>query len=141
MRILKERPEDPTQYLLQNLGDARLQADNIAYLQSELDDARNEIQRLTEIIQGIDPDLLLEPTSNNDSINNDVLNESIGAKNVENKETNCMLTSGEQNQQAIGIYPEVASIEEGLQNTHVSETDVQASAESNVVQNGVNIAE
>ncbi|XP_073847630.1 c-Myc-binding protein homolog [Musca autumnalis] len=60
VRILKERPEDPTQYLLQNLGDARLQADNIAYLQSELEDARAEIQRLTDIIRNINPDLLNE---------------------------------------------------------------------------------
>lgn len=60
VRILKERPEDPTQYLLHNLGDARLQADNMAYLQAELEDARVEIQRLSDIIRSINPDLLNE---------------------------------------------------------------------------------
>ncbi|XP_075147037.1 c-Myc-binding protein homolog [Haematobia irritans] len=65
VRILKERPEDPTQYLLNNLGDARLQADNIAYLQNELEDARMEIQRLTDIIKNINPDLLNEVQSKN----------------------------------------------------------------------------
>ncbi|XP_013107117.1 c-Myc-binding protein homolog [Stomoxys calcitrans] len=67
VRILKERPEDPTQYLLHNLGDARLQADNIAYLQNELEDARIEIQRLTEIIKSINPDLLNEIQNKNES--------------------------------------------------------------------------
>ncbi|KNC31838.1 putative c-Myc-binding protein [Lucilia cuprina] len=126
VRILKERPEDPTQYLLQNLGDARLQADNIAYLQSELDDARNEIQRLTEIIRGINPDLLVEPSSHNESINNDNLNESNGAKE-EGEDIN-MPPPVEQSHQPVGEYSEVAALEEGIQNTHITESNVQAVA-------------
>ncbi|XP_061392857.1 c-Myc-binding protein homolog [Musca vetustissima] len=77
VRILKERPEDPTQYLLQNLGDARLQADNIAYLQSELDDARAEIQRLTDIIRNINPDLLNDTPIKNSTPNNVSIEENV----------------------------------------------------------------
>lgn len=76
VRILKERPEDPTQYLLQNLGDARLQADNIAYLQNELEDARAEIRRLSDIIRNINPDLLNESSIKN-TTSNDVSVEEI----------------------------------------------------------------
>lgn len=76
VRILKERPEDPTQYLLQNLGDARLQADNIAYLQNELEDARAEIRRLSDIIRNINPDLLNESSIKN-TASNDVSVEEI----------------------------------------------------------------
>ncbi|XP_065354545.1 c-Myc-binding protein homolog [Calliphora vicina] len=136
VRILKERPEDPTQYLLQNLGDARLQADNIAYLQSELEDARNEIQRLTEIIRGINPDLLVEPPSNNDSNSNDNLNESIAAKDEAEDAT--LQTSVEQNPpQPIGEYSEVVALEEGLQNTHIVESNAQAVAGGDAVQNEI----
>ncbi|KAL9890020.1 c-Myc-binding protein homolog [Glossina fuscipes] len=64
VNLLKERPDNPTEYLAQNLGVVRLQADNVAYLQNELEQAQNEIQRLTDIIRSIDPELLNENTNN-----------------------------------------------------------------------------
>lgn len=132
VRILKERPEDPTQYLLQNLGDARLQADNIAYLQSELDEARNEIQRLTDIIVSINPDLLAKPTSHNDSVNNDNHDNNLNENNggVEGiKDENTEAAAASQEQSHAPEYSEVAALEQDLQNTHITETNPPPSAE------------
>ncbi|XP_011179323.2 c-Myc-binding protein homolog [Zeugodacus cucurbitae] len=61
VRIVKERPENPLDYLRNNLGDALHQADSVSYLQSELEEARSEIQRLRGIIESINPDALREP--------------------------------------------------------------------------------
>ncbi|XP_067616680.1 c-Myc-binding protein homolog [Eurosta solidaginis] len=58
VRIVKERPENPLDYLRRNLGDALHQADSMAYLQSELEEARQEIQRLRTIIENVNPDAL-----------------------------------------------------------------------------------
>ncbi|KAM7362526.1 uncharacterized protein ACRADG_013164 isoform 1-T3 [Cochliomyia hominivorax] len=142
VRILKERPEDPTQYLLQNLGDARLQADNIAYLQSELEDARNEIQRLREIIRGINPELLAEPSSNNESVNNDNNQNNECNSNavapIENNEgvANTTPTSDEQiKQQPTTDFSEVEAVQESLQNTHINDTNDQTAGEGDGVQN------
>lgn len=60
VRIVKDRPENPLDYLRQNLGDSLHQADSMAYLQSELEEARNEIQRIRGIIESINPDALRE---------------------------------------------------------------------------------
>lgn len=132
VRILKERPEDPTQYLLQNLGDARLQADNIAYLQSELENARSEILRLTEIIRNINPDLLNEDL-NNDSLSNDNLNNFNPNDERDLQAPQSHNITPDQNHQAVE-YSEVVTLEEGLQNTHISDATIQ-STEVNVVQN------
>lgn len=60
MRILRLRPDNPIEYLLNNLGEARLHTDNLAELQEELDAAHHENQRLRAIISSINPDLLLQ---------------------------------------------------------------------------------
>ncbi|CAD6991223.1 c-Myc-binding protein homolog [Ceratitis capitata] len=60
VRLVKERPEKPLDYLRHNLGDAKHQADSMAYLQSELEEARNEIQRLRGVIESINPEALKE---------------------------------------------------------------------------------
>ncbi|TMW49027.1 hypothetical protein DOY81_005915, partial [Sarcophaga bullata] len=137
VRILKERPEDPTQYLLQNLGDARLQADNIAYLQSELEEARNEIQRLTEIIRGINPELLEESSNSNNDCNNECnVSEGVISAHEEPEVTPCLQKLDEQNIQPERELSEGTSLE-GLQNTQISESNVLESGEINGVQNEV----
>ncbi|XP_011210167.2 c-Myc-binding protein homolog [Bactrocera dorsalis] len=60
VRIVKDRPENPLDFLRHNLGDALHQADSMAYLQSELQEARGEIERLRGLIESIDPDALRE---------------------------------------------------------------------------------
>lgn len=60
VRILRVRPENPIEYLLQNLGEARLHVDSIADLQEELANAHQEIQRLRDILNSINPELLLQ---------------------------------------------------------------------------------
>ncbi|XP_014092544.2 c-Myc-binding protein homolog [Bactrocera oleae] len=60
VRIVKERPENPLDFLRHNLGDALHQADSMAYLQTELEEARSEIQRLRGLVESIDPDALKE---------------------------------------------------------------------------------
>ena len=139
VRILKERPEDPTQYLLQNLGDARLQADNIAYLQSELEEARNEIQRLTEIIRGINPELLEESSNSNHDCNNECndVSEGVISAHEEPEVTPGLQKLDEQNIQPDRESSEITSLEEGLQNTQISEPNVQESGGINGVQNDV----
>ncbi|XP_017486701.1 PREDICTED: C-Myc-binding protein homolog [Rhagoletis zephyria] len=58
VRIVKERPENPLEYLRYNLGDSLHQADSMVYLQSELEEARSEIQRLRGMIESVNPDAL-----------------------------------------------------------------------------------
>ncbi|XP_054739397.1 c-Myc-binding protein homolog [Anastrepha obliqua] len=60
VRIANEHPENPLDYLRHNLGDSLHQADSVAYLQSELEEARSEIQRLRGIIESVHPEALLE---------------------------------------------------------------------------------
>ncbi|XP_018801412.1 PREDICTED: C-Myc-binding protein homolog [Bactrocera latifrons] len=60
VKIVKDRPDNPLDFLRHNLGDALHQADSMAYLQSELQEARGEIERLRGLIESIDPDALRE---------------------------------------------------------------------------------
>ena len=138
IRILKERPEDAIQYLLQNLGDARLQGDNIAYLQSELDETRNEIQHLTEIIREINPELPEETSNSNHDCNNECsVNEGVISANEDPEVAPCLQKLEEQNIQPDRELSEVTSLEEGLQNTHISESNVQESGGINGARNEV----
>lgn len=110
VRILKDRPEDPTQYLLQSLGDARLQADNIEYLQNELEDARSEIQRLTDIIRGINPELLNE---SNDEVSRRDVDSAQDSVNTNDAQDNNHSNSSQTNFMQREEYTPIGGVDDG----------------------------
>ncbi|XP_017144060.1 c-Myc-binding protein homolog [Drosophila miranda] len=58
MRVIKERPENPMEYIRNNIGAVRHQHDRYERLQQQLQSAIDEIQRLRGIINNIDPKAL-----------------------------------------------------------------------------------
>ncbi|KAH8419221.1 hypothetical protein KR222_010802 [Zaprionus bogoriensis] len=58
IRIIKERPEDPMEYIRNNIGVVRHQHDKYERLSQDLQDANEEIQRLRAIINSINPEVL-----------------------------------------------------------------------------------
>uniref|UniRef100_A0A1A9W2B5 c-Myc-binding protein homolog n=1 Tax=Glossina brevipalpis TaxID=37001 RepID=A0A1A9W2B5_9MUSC len=122
VNLLKERPDNPTEYLAQNLGVVRLHDDNVAYLQNELEQAQNEIRRLTDIIRSIDPELL------NVNINDTVADEEGAALNGNNEH----LDEGQEDYDggASSSAPlqkdrqdmQMEEIEESLANVHINES-------------------
>lgn len=58
IRIIKERPEDPMEYIRNNIGVVRHQHDKYERLSQDLQDANEEIQRLRGIINSINPEVL-----------------------------------------------------------------------------------
>ncbi|XP_030369797.1 c-Myc-binding protein homolog [Scaptodrosophila lebanonensis] len=61
IRIIKERPENPMEYIRNNIGVVRHQHDKYERLQQDLQVANKEILRLRGIINSIDPQVLQEP--------------------------------------------------------------------------------
>ncbi|EDW84982.1 uncharacterized protein Dwil_GK14402 [Drosophila willistoni] len=60
IRVIKERPENPMEYIRNNIGVVRRQQDKYDRLQQDLQTANEEIQRLRAIINSINPDVLKE---------------------------------------------------------------------------------
>ncbi|KAL7726926.1 hypothetical protein ACLKA6_002694 [Drosophila palustris] len=58
IRIIKERPENPMEYIRNNIGMVRHQHDKYERLSQELQEANEEIQRLRAIINSINPEVL-----------------------------------------------------------------------------------
>ncbi|BFF92684.1 c-Myc-binding protein homolog [Drosophila madeirensis] len=58
IRVIKERPENPMEYIRNNIGAVRHQHDKYERLQEQLQSANEEIQRLRGIINTIDPEAL-----------------------------------------------------------------------------------
>ncbi|XP_034485447.1 c-Myc-binding protein homolog [Drosophila innubila] len=58
IRIIKERPENPMEYIRNNIGMVRHQHDKYERLSQDLQEANEEIQRLRAIINSIDPEVL-----------------------------------------------------------------------------------
>lgn len=58
IRIIKERPEDPLDYIRNNIGVVRHQHDKYERLSEDLLVAKEEIRRLREIINRINPEVL-----------------------------------------------------------------------------------
>ncbi|XP_017103203.2 c-Myc-binding protein homolog [Drosophila bipectinata] len=58
IRVIKERPENPLEYIRNNIGVVRHQHDKYERLQQDLQIANDEIQRLRDIINSINPDVL-----------------------------------------------------------------------------------
>ncbi|KAH8247775.1 hypothetical protein KR038_009663, partial [Drosophila bunnanda] len=58
IRVIKERPENPMEYIRNNIGVVRHQHDKYERLQQDLQLANEEIQRLRGIINEINPDML-----------------------------------------------------------------------------------
>ncbi|KAH8247062.1 hypothetical protein KR032_008285 [Drosophila birchii] len=58
IRVIKERPENPMEYIRNNIGVVRHQHDKYERLQQDLQLANEEIQRLRAIINDINPDML-----------------------------------------------------------------------------------
>lgn len=58
IRIIKERPEDPLDYIRNNIGAVRHQHDKYERLSEDLLVAKEEIKRLREIINRINPEVL-----------------------------------------------------------------------------------
>lgn len=58
IRVIKERPENPMEYIRNNIGVVRHQHDKYERLQQDLQLANEEIQRLRGIINGINPEML-----------------------------------------------------------------------------------
>ncbi|XP_020817368.1 C-Myc-binding protein homolog [Drosophila serrata] len=58
IRVIKERPENPMEYIRNNIGVVRHQHDKYERLQQDLQLANEEIQRLRGIINDINPDML-----------------------------------------------------------------------------------
>jgi len=58
IRVIKERPENPMDYIRNHIGVVRHQHDKYERLQQDLQLANEEIQRLRAIINGINPDVL-----------------------------------------------------------------------------------
>ncbi|XP_017076825.2 c-Myc-binding protein homolog [Drosophila eugracilis] len=58
IRVIKERPENPMEYIRNNIGVVRHQHDKYERLQQDLQLANDEIQRLRGIINSINPEVL-----------------------------------------------------------------------------------
>ncbi|ALC46567.1 CG17202 [Drosophila busckii] len=58
VRVIKERPENPMEYIRNNIGVVRHQHDKYERLSQDLQVANEEIQRLRAIINKINPDVL-----------------------------------------------------------------------------------
>ncbi|XP_023173947.1 c-Myc-binding protein homolog [Drosophila hydei] len=58
IRVIKERPENPMEYIRNNIGVVRHQHDKYERLSQDLQEANEEIQRLRAIINSINPDVL-----------------------------------------------------------------------------------
>lgn len=58
IRVIKERPENPMEYIRNNIGVVRHQHDKYERLQQDLQVANEEIQRLRGIINSINPEVL-----------------------------------------------------------------------------------
>lgn len=58
IRIIKERPENPMEYIRNNIGMVRHQHDKYERLTQDLQEANEEIQRLRAIINSINPEVL-----------------------------------------------------------------------------------
>ncbi|XP_017110725.1 c-Myc-binding protein homolog [Drosophila elegans] len=58
IRVIKERPENPMEYIRNNIGVVRHQHDKYERLQQDLQLANEEIQRLRGIINSINPEVL-----------------------------------------------------------------------------------
>ncbi|EDX13211.1 c-Myc-binding protein homolog [Drosophila simulans] len=58
IRVIKERPENPMDYIRNHIGVVRHQHDKYERLQQDLQLANEEIQRLRAIINSINPDVL-----------------------------------------------------------------------------------
>ncbi|SPP80495.1 c-Myc-binding protein homolog [Drosophila guanche] len=58
IRVIKERPENPMEYIRNNIGAVRHQHDKYERLQEQLQSANEEIERLRGIINTIDPEAL-----------------------------------------------------------------------------------
>ncbi|XP_016979146.1 c-Myc-binding protein homolog [Drosophila rhopaloa] len=58
IRVIKERPENPMEYIRNHIGVVRHQHDKYERLQQDLQLANEEIQRLRGIINSINPDVL-----------------------------------------------------------------------------------
>ncbi|XP_022229984.2 c-Myc-binding protein homolog [Drosophila obscura] len=67
IRVIKERPENPMEYIRNNIGAVRHQHDKYERLQQQLQSANEEIQRLRGIINNIDPEALAGQASLNSS--------------------------------------------------------------------------
>ncbi|XP_034116418.1 c-Myc-binding protein homolog [Drosophila albomicans] len=61
IRVIKERPENPMEYIRNNIGIVRHQHDKYERLAQDLQEANEEIQRLRAIINSINPDVLQTP--------------------------------------------------------------------------------
>ncbi|KAH8382170.1 hypothetical protein KR009_002114 [Drosophila setifemur] len=61
IRVIKERPENPMEYIRNNIGVVRHQHDKYERLQQDLQLANEEIQRLRGIINSINPEVLQGP--------------------------------------------------------------------------------
>lgn len=58
IRVIKERPENPMEYIRNNIGVVRHQHDKYERLSQDLQEANEEIQRLRAIINSINPEVL-----------------------------------------------------------------------------------
>ncbi|XP_043652382.1 c-Myc-binding protein homolog [Drosophila teissieri] len=58
IRVIKERPENPMEYIRNHIGVVRHQHDKYERLQQDLQLANEEIQRLRAIINSINPEVL-----------------------------------------------------------------------------------
>ncbi|KAH8357144.1 hypothetical protein KR084_004331 [Drosophila pseudotakahashii] len=58
IRVIKERPENPMEYIRNHIGVVRHQHDKYERLQQDLQLANEEIQRLRGIINSINPEVL-----------------------------------------------------------------------------------
>ncbi|EDV91474.1 c-Myc-binding protein homolog [Drosophila grimshawi] len=65
VRVIKERPENPMEYIRNNIGVVRHQHDKYERLAQDLQEANEEIKRLRAIINVINPDVL-QPTGESD---------------------------------------------------------------------------
>ncbi|KAH8359377.1 hypothetical protein KR093_006150, partial [Drosophila rubida] len=61
IRVIKERPENPMEYIRNNIGIVRHQHDKYERLAQDLQEANEEIQRLRAIINSINPEVLQGP--------------------------------------------------------------------------------
>ncbi|XP_037950696.1 c-Myc-binding protein homolog [Teleopsis dalmanni] len=106
VRLNKERPENALEYIKHNLGESLEEADNLAYLQTELVEAKNEIERLRNLIKKVDRTVLDDLTS---------------PENIEIVESNQkeIVTTSEQSD---SVANEITKTETILENITINET-------------------
>ncbi|KAH8289046.1 hypothetical protein KR054_006810, partial [Drosophila jambulina] len=140
IRVIKERPENPMEYIRNNIGVVRHQHDKYERLQQDLQLANEEIQRLRGIINEINPDMLQghQPVVHGEA-SSDISEAIADPAPVEEEEKEVpqqqqQQEEGEANQAAgESAAADVAELTAAVEASHIEEKPVAAAGESAAV--------